>query len=345
VGTQAESGDFVVEGNDGDVTHAGRLHEGGKLRNVQEVQVKRVVLQLVAFSALSAGVLSSQSNHSSSPVTQFVPVQTDVKLEVLDWGGSGRPLIFLAGMGNDAHVYDRFAPKLTGKYHVYGISRRGFGASSKPVPANGNYMADRLGDDVLAVMDALKLNRPVLVGHSFAGEELSSVGSRHPGKVAGLIYLDAAYGFAYYDQNQGEMIADMNDVKKRIEEIEAGGLQDENQSLRELEVSVSQLQKSLQESNKVRVSMPPLRPRPPIDAALAFGEQKYTTINVPILAIFAVPRTPSPGADFRAMQARAFEAGVPSAHVVRIPNADHYVFNSNEADVLREMNAFLAKLP
>jgi alpha-beta hydrolase superfamily lysophospholipase len=45
------------------------------------------------------------------------------------------------------------------------------------------------------------------------------------------------------------------------------------------------------------------------------------------------------------MQARAFEAGVPSAHVVRIPNADHYVFNSNEADVLREMNAFLAKLP
>jgi hypothetical protein len=43
--------------------------------------------------------------------------------------------------------------------------------------------------------------------------------------------------------------------------------------------------------------------------------------------------------------ANTFEAGVPSAHVVRLPNADHYVFNSNEADVLREMNAFLAKLP
>jgi non-heme chloroperoxidase len=31
--------------------------------------------------------------------------------------------------------------------------------------------------------------------------------------------------------------------------------------------------------------------------------------------------------------------------VVRLPNADHYVFKSNDADVLREMKAFLAPLP
>src|ERR1022692_704671 len=111
---------------------------------------------------------------------QFVTVERDVKLEVVDWGGSGRPLILLAALGADAHIYDQFAPKLAGAHHVYGITRRGFGASS--VPTSG-YSADRLGDDVLAVMDFLKLNRPVLVGHSMAGEELSSVGSRHPEKV------------------------------------------------------------------------------------------------------------------------------------------------------------------
>jgi pimeloyl-ACP methyl ester carboxylesterase len=44
-------------------------------------------------------------------------------------------------------------------------------------------------------------------------------------------------------------------------------------------------------------------------------------------------------------QAKAFENGIPSARVVRLRNADHYVFRSNEADVLREMNAFLEKLP
>ena len=40
-------------------------------------------------------------------------------------------------------------------------------------------------------MDALKLTRPILVGHSLGGEELSSIGSRHPERVSGLIYLDA----------------------------------------------------------------------------------------------------------------------------------------------------------
>jgi len=116
---------------------------------------------------------------------QFIPVDNDVKLEILDWGGTGRPLILLADLGNDAHVFDQFAAKLTPTYHVSGITRRGFGHSSVPVPNKDNYSADRLGDDVLAVVDALKLDRPVLVGHSIAGQELSSIGTRHAGKVVG----------------------------------------------------------------------------------------------------------------------------------------------------------------
>src|SRR5262249_59574622 len=80
----------------------------------------------------------------------FVTVDKDVKLEVLDDGGSGRPMIFLAGLGATAHVFDKFAPKFLATCHVYGITRRGFGASSAPVPANGNYSADRLGDDLPA---------------------------------------------------------------------------------------------------------------------------------------------------------------------------------------------------
>ena len=44
-------------------------------------------------------------------------------------------------------------------------------------------------------------------------------------------------------------------------------------------------------------------------------------------------------------QAKAFETGVPTARVVRIARANHYVFVSNEADVLREMEAFIASLP
>jgi hypothetical protein len=42
-------------------------------------------------------------------------------LEVLDWGGKGRVLLLIAGLGNTAHVYDAFAARLIDKYHVIGI--------------------------------------------------------------------------------------------------------------------------------------------------------------------------------------------------------------------------------
>ena len=149
--------------------------------------------QPITFSRATAKTLwKDPSNHS----IRFVTVAAGVKVEALDWGGSGRPVVLLAGNGSTAHVFDALAGQLAASYHVYGLTRRGFGASSKPT---SGYDADRLADDVLEVIHSLKLKKPVLIGHSIAGGELSSIGSRHPDKVAGLIYLDAGYSYAYYD--------------------------------------------------------------------------------------------------------------------------------------------------
>ncbi len=82
--------------------------------------------------------------------------------------GPGRPLVLLAGGGYTAHVFDEFAPKLAASYHVYGTTRRGFGASGF---AASERTLNPLRDDVLTVVDALKLSRSVLVGHSIAGAE------------------------------------------------------------------------------------------------------------------------------------------------------------------------------
>lgn len=43
-------------------------------------------------------------------------------------------------------------------------------------------------------------------------------------------------------------------------------------------------------------------------------------------------------------QANTFQEANPSAHVVRIANADHMIFRSNEADVLKEIDGFVASL-
>jgi len=57
----------------------------------------------------------------------------------------------------------------------------------------------------------------VLVGHSIAGEELSSVGTRHPEKVAGLIYLDAGFPYAYYDGSRGDLLLDTIDLRRKLD--------------------------------------------------------------------------------------------------------------------------------
>lgn len=280
---------------------------------------------------------------------RFITVDTNVKLEVLDWGGSGRPLVLLTGLGNNAHVFDKFAPKLTAAYHVYGITRRGFGASS--APATG-YSADRLGDDVLAVLDSLKLHRPVLVGHSIGGEELSSVGSRHPERVAGLVYLEC-YGYAYYDRSRGDLNVDLVELLKKLQQLQEGKRpQDPRPLIQELlETTLPGFERDLRRAQKDLQAMPAAQapnPLPAAEQAIWEGVQKYTSIPVPILAIYAVPDDVGPlagGEVASEAQAKAFERGVPSARVVRLPHASHYVFRSNEADVLREMNAFIASLP
>ncbi len=122
-------------------------------------------------------------------------VDEGVRLEVLDWGGEGRPLVLLAGLGNTAHVFGELAAELTGLGHVYGVTRRGFGGSTR---AESGYGVERLGEDVVAVLDALGIDAPVLVGHSIAGQEISYIASRWPDRIAGAVYLDAAYRYAYY---------------------------------------------------------------------------------------------------------------------------------------------------
>lgn len=326
---------------------------------------------LLAISTLVTVLSPALAQEDGSPhAVRFVVVEAGIKVEVLDWGGSGRPVVFLAGLGGTAHVFDWFAPKLTPEYHVYGITRRGYGASSSP--ASG-YEADRLGDDVLAVIDSLRLRKPVLIGHSIAGQELSSVGSRHPDKVGGLVYLDAGYTYAYYDRVRGDMMIDLADLQRKLAQLQLAVL---GQEARRTPQELTQLTKELLDTDLPRfeqqlrevqaqfaASPTPRRPLPlfpPVALSIFAGRQKYTEIHAPVLAIYALPhevpaaiandsvrRAAAEAIDLATTgaQADAFEKGVPSARVVRLPHANHNVFRSHEIEVLREIRAFIASLP
>jgi non-heme chloroperoxidase len=351
----------------------------------------------------SAQLLLSKAWHDPSPHrSEIIPVAEGIQLEVLDWGGTGRPLIFLSGLGNTAHIWDNFAPKFTDRYHVYAITRRGFGKSTH---ATTGYSPERLADDILAVMDQLKIEKPVLIGHSIAGEELSSIGTRHPERVAALIYLDAAYTYAFYDA-VGDYESSLADLRQKIDALtvkpeDTTLMEQVKAALPNFEENLTRKVNSAENplpaphappstadkasfaamTKKMSVAVggvPPegelhesflpgpdgsigdLNASPEAGSAVFKGYQHFTTpIPLPILAIMGYPQYKGP--DFRAdtpkniaaaaasdanqaRQVDAFERGQPTAHVVRIANANHYIFISNEPQVLSEMNKFLATL-
>jgi pimeloyl-ACP methyl ester carboxylesterase len=293
-----------------------------------------------------------------------VSVERDVQLEVLDWGGLGRPIVLLAGGGDTAHVFDDFAPKLAVHYHVYGITRRGFGASGYSVPDNP---ADRLGADVLTVIEKLKLRRPILVGHSIAGAELSSVANSRPNRIGGLVYLDAGYSYAF-DNGNGVSVKEMQELRGPQPPPPAGADLATFKNLQEYYERVNGFRFPEGELRQLRESTPEGRvgeerdfPGVAMFMPLMTTAKKFTSIPAPALVVFANPhsqgawvdRSTDPAVQAAAKtysasltslterQERAVQDGVPRAHVITLPGAHHYVYLSNEADVLREIQAFV----
>jgi len=308
--------------------------------------------------------------HDPSPhKVQFVRVQKNVQLEVLDWGGSGRPIVLLAGAGCTAHIFDEFAPKLTDVAHVYGITRRGFGASGRP-EAIRDYKQERLAQDVLDVIRALNLHAPVLIGHSMAGGEMTTLADQNSDLLVGLIYLDAAGDpkdwpaddpaymelFKKLPQNpashQGPTEADL----KSFAAYRAWQAQDEV-AFPEAEL------RNTRETNPDG-SVGKYTVTEGVWDAIGKGalKRQYSRISVPILAFFpkgdAKPNDP-PKNDEERLAIEQFDAATRAyvdrwkknlqtapggVRIVEVAKANHYFFLSKQDEVLREIRAFLAGL-
>ena len=113
-----------------------------------------------------------------------------VKLHYIDWGGDGRSLVLLTGLGPTAHIYRGLAPKLAHQFRVVGLTRRGHGRSDRP---DTDYNPDTLVEDIRRFLDELEIKQSILVGHSFAGIEMPLFAIRYPQRVERIVYLDAVW--------------------------------------------------------------------------------------------------------------------------------------------------------
>jgi 3-oxoadipate enol-lactonase len=110
------------------------------------------------------------------------------ELHLLEWSTEGVPMLLLHGFGNEAHIWDDFAPVVAPHYRTLALDHRGHGQSDWD--PEGDYEMDSLVDDVEAVTAALGIERMVLVAHSLGGRVATLFAGRHPERIAGLVIVD-----------------------------------------------------------------------------------------------------------------------------------------------------------
>jgi pimeloyl-ACP methyl ester carboxylesterase len=113
-----------------------------------------------------------------------------VKLHYIDWGGIGKSIVLLAGLGDTAQIYRGLAPKLSNSFRVMGLTRRGHGRSDRP---EDGYELETFVEDIRIFLDTLEIERPILIGHSFGGLEILDFARCYPQRVEAIVYLDALF--------------------------------------------------------------------------------------------------------------------------------------------------------
>jgi len=283
----------------------------------------------------------SESVDKSPHKTGFLTVNK-VKLHYLDWGGNGETLLFLHGMGDTPHGYDDFAPKFTNQFRVLGLTRRGHGESE--IPQTG-YDSATLVEDIRQFLDSLKIQRVVLAGHSFAGDELTRFAVVHPGRVIKLIYFDSAYDHSRVPESL------------RFRPLHGGG----PESLPSKEES-----ESLDGARRwIRRLFGEKRDRAIYSMMEATYSEthNYGKIKAPALAFFVIgyqkdvnraETLPEPQRQnvleflktqrkYHEQEIEHFRREIPNGRVIVFTNAVHQFPLDREDELLREMRAFLAK--
>ncbi len=116
--------------------------------------------------------------------------RSPLRLHYRDWGGRGRPLLLLHGLASNARIWDLTAPRLAGGFRVVALDQRGHGLSDKP---DGSYAFDEVTGDLAALIAALGLVRPLVVGHSWGGNVALQFAANCPDDVCGLVLVDGGF--------------------------------------------------------------------------------------------------------------------------------------------------------
>jgi pimeloyl-ACP methyl ester carboxylesterase len=153
---------------------------------------KRLIYLTLALLALPAAALAQTPPEELGLGSHFVDLSTGVRMHYVEKGRNdnrGKVVIFLHGYTDSWRSFERNLPLLSDKFHAYALDQRGHGDSSKPACC---YRAQDFSDDLAAFMDALRIRKATIVGHSMGSLNAHKFAVSHPERVERLVLVGSA---------------------------------------------------------------------------------------------------------------------------------------------------------
>jgi pimeloyl-ACP methyl ester carboxylesterase len=145
------------------------------------------VLALVVAGTLFSVIFNAATSGRARPPAGLTYVRTgDLMTRYRVWGSAGSPIVLIHGAAESADTWERLATTLARDHRVYALDLNGAGYTSRRAP----YTLDHQARQLLAFLDAMRLDRPVLVAHSAGAATAAEAVLRAPGRAGGLMFLD-----------------------------------------------------------------------------------------------------------------------------------------------------------
>jgi 2-hydroxy-6-oxonona-2,4-dienedioate hydrolase len=141
------------------------------------------------FAVACSGYAQQTAKVSSTPPEEKSVVVFGQKIHYVEAGNDGPTLILLHGLGADSSIWAANLATLSEKTHVFAIDQIGFGRSDKPLL---DYRITTFTDFLYGFMQALKIPRATLVGHSVGGWVAADFAVQHHDMIDKLVLVDSA---------------------------------------------------------------------------------------------------------------------------------------------------------
>ena len=135
-------------------------------------------------------------------------ISNDIEL-YYETHGEGQPLVLISGLGYPLWQWHKMVPFLAQHFKVITFDNRGVGQSAKPA---GPYTAQMLAADTVGLLDALNIEKAIVMGHSMGGFIAQAMALDFPQRVTKLILCSTNFGGPHHVPVTAEAMKVLTDV-------------------------------------------------------------------------------------------------------------------------------------